>query len=374
MRRDIRLSLPDTPGVYRMLRGNGDVLYIGKASSLRKRVNSYFQKRHSHTGNVLEMLTQAKDIDTITTSSALEAAVLESDLVKRHSPPYNTALRERQRKLWFCSRDFRQPMLTVTEPHRLGPLPDRAVIDAVCSISCLLREGAPKGGSQGEYSQSALCVPASQGPDPQCFEAGLEVFRQRYCSLFEEKRPAQAALVLGALLWRQHLNEMEKRRQGGPTEQGSDESRMDDGEDEADPDRQPVWTPEAVAHNLEGAIRSAALMIRRSRWFCMLSEAVLLWCSGGKNSDIGRLMMVVRGGEVVCSREVRSGDTIDLPPGNRRPLLARQQVFDIMTYDRMRVLTTELRRLVSEKRSVLLCLGKSRMLDQHRLAGILPWV
>ena len=101
MESKIRLGFPDTPGVYRMLRSNGDILYIGKAKSLKRRVNSYFQKRTQHSEHILEMLTQAVNIEVTETGSALEAALLESDEIKRHSPPYNVALRKREREIWF---------------------------------------------------------------------------------------------------------------------------------------------------------------------------------------------------------------------------------------------------------------------------------
>jgi DNA polymerase-3 subunit epsilon len=100
---DVRLRLPQQPGVYRMLRSNGDLLYIGKARSLKKRVNSYFQKKRHHSEHILEMLTQACQLDVTTTESALEAAILESDEIKQWSPPYNIALRERNRRIAFSS-------------------------------------------------------------------------------------------------------------------------------------------------------------------------------------------------------------------------------------------------------------------------------
>jgi DNA polymerase III subunit epsilon len=104
----MRRHLPDTPGIYRMRRDNGDILYIGKAKSLKKRVNSYFRSRAPHAEHILEMLSQARDLDYSTTASALEAALLESDEIKRHLPPYNKALRPDRRSLVFFTRDLRE--------------------------------------------------------------------------------------------------------------------------------------------------------------------------------------------------------------------------------------------------------------------------
>ena len=82
--RDVRLALPDGPGVYRMLRISGDVLYVGKATSLHHRVNSYFRKQKGIHERTLEMLSQARDLSFVVTESPLEAALLEPDEIKRH--------------------------------------------------------------------------------------------------------------------------------------------------------------------------------------------------------------------------------------------------------------------------------------------------
>src|SRR5919204_406602 len=77
MPRDVRLALPEAPGIYRMLRTSGDVLYVGKATSLRHRVNSYFRKQTGIAERTLEMLSQARGISVEVMPSALEAALFE---------------------------------------------------------------------------------------------------------------------------------------------------------------------------------------------------------------------------------------------------------------------------------------------------------
>src|SRR5262245_64914602 len=103
---NMRLSLPDAPGVYRMLRTSGDVLYVGKAASLRHRVNSHFRKQNGMPERTLEMLSQARGISFEVTPSALEAALFEPDEIKRHQPPYNVALTSEDRALWFAPPDL----------------------------------------------------------------------------------------------------------------------------------------------------------------------------------------------------------------------------------------------------------------------------
>jgi excinuclease ABC subunit C len=85
-------KLPDTPGVYFFLGKNKKVLYIGKATSLRDRVRSYFAKDLLDTRGPLlvDMLNKATSIDWRQTDSVLEALLLESSLIRTHKPPANT--------------------------------------------------------------------------------------------------------------------------------------------------------------------------------------------------------------------------------------------------------------------------------------------
>ncbi len=90
----LRGSLPDEPGVYMMRDARKEVLYIGKAKSLRSRVTSYFQDSAAHAHKVRSMLSQAESISYIVTESETEALILESNLVKRRKPRYNVVLRD----------------------------------------------------------------------------------------------------------------------------------------------------------------------------------------------------------------------------------------------------------------------------------------
>lgn len=86
-------SLPDTPGVYFFLGENKEILYIGKATSLKSRVRSYFLQDIAVTRGpkIVRMLEQVADVRWQTTDSVLEALLLEAQLIKKHQPPYNTA-------------------------------------------------------------------------------------------------------------------------------------------------------------------------------------------------------------------------------------------------------------------------------------------
>lgn len=86
--------LPDQPGVYLFKDRSGDVLYIGKAARLADRVRSYFLKGADHTPKTALLVSQIADLETMITRSELEALILESNLVKRHRPPFNVVLRD----------------------------------------------------------------------------------------------------------------------------------------------------------------------------------------------------------------------------------------------------------------------------------------
>ena len=139
---EVHLQLPDKPGVYRMLLAKkGAPLYIGKAKSLKKRVNSYFRQKASHAEHTLEMLTQALELDFTITGSALEAAMLESDEIKHRSPPYNIALRRRDRALTYCTKDLCRNTRVADGDYLVGPLPAGRLIKAVTAFGLWLTHG-----------------------------------------------------------------------------------------------------------------------------------------------------------------------------------------------------------------------------------------
>ena len=103
--------LPNLPGVYKMLGKNGDILYIGKAKSLKSRVNSYFAKTIDHP-KTRALVARIHNIETIITRSETEALLLEQNLIKEHRPPYNVLLRDDKSYLYvFISADNPYPRL-----------------------------------------------------------------------------------------------------------------------------------------------------------------------------------------------------------------------------------------------------------------------
>jgi excinuclease ABC subunit C len=97
-------NLPDSPGVYMMKNASGDILYVGKAENLKKRVSSYFQASRGHTDRIESLISQISDVSYLPTATSAEALLYENGLIKQLSPKYNVALRD----------DKSYPMLKIT--------------------------------------------------------------------------------------------------------------------------------------------------------------------------------------------------------------------------------------------------------------------
>ena len=109
--------LPNLPGVYKMLGKNGDIIYVGKAKSLKSRVNSYFAKTIDHP-KTRALVQRIDNIETIITRSETEALLLEQNLIKLHRPPYNVLLRDDKSYLYvFISADKPYPRLALSLIH-----------------------------------------------------------------------------------------------------------------------------------------------------------------------------------------------------------------------------------------------------------------
>src|SRR5437016_5588527 len=86
--------VPDRPGVYVYRDGKQQVLYVGKAASLRSRVRSYFQESRPRDPKTDALVRQIRDLEYIVTDNELEALMLEANLVRRHRPRHNIILRD----------------------------------------------------------------------------------------------------------------------------------------------------------------------------------------------------------------------------------------------------------------------------------------
>jgi len=102
-------SVPTRPGCYLFKNAEGEVLYVGKAASLRARLRSYFTSSNQQPARVRVMLSQAADYETIVTDSEVEALILENNLIKEKRPKYNVRLRDDKQYPYLC--------VTMQEPY-----------------------------------------------------------------------------------------------------------------------------------------------------------------------------------------------------------------------------------------------------------------
>jgi DNA polymerase-3 subunit epsilon len=342
MPREMRLSLPKSPGVYRMLRTSGDILYVGKASSLNDRVNSHFRKQHGVDERTLEMLSQARAISFDVTPTPLEAALLETDEIKRHRPPYNLALAIDNRAIWFASPDLSERSPRPSQSCPLGPLVSVETLDQLEALARADRTALASG---------------RWGPDAATFHAGYE----RLCATHRELSrldlsPHARLLRLGTRLWRE----------------GRRDRDVDDDQNATEPDRGvTAWTPELVHVSLEWLALRAALARRRAMWLTRLVDASVVWREPG--AARARLM-VIEGGEIVLSTDADPDGSPPIPSGYQRPVMARRELFTVACFDRLRVLTTELKRVVAAGAPATLRFGIAPALANARLAAALWWV
>jgi excinuclease ABC subunit C len=109
-------TLPESPGVYQYFDSEKQLLYVGKAKNLKKRVSSYFTKDHD-SGRLRIMVNKIRDIKTIKVNSELDALLLENNLIKNLKPRYNINLRDDKTYPWIILKKERYPRLFYTRRH-----------------------------------------------------------------------------------------------------------------------------------------------------------------------------------------------------------------------------------------------------------------
>jgi DNA polymerase-3 subunit epsilon len=321
-----RRALPERPGVYRFVRSNADVLYVGKAANLKKRVASHFTRGARPTERALEMLSQVHAVDITEAETVLEAALLETDEIKRLHPPYNVQLREDDRRAWFASADLTDAAPEPDGFHRLGPLPSRWALASMAALRALAHGGHA---SDARMRAGSVGVPPPFAPEEAVFLPAWDAFRAQHLDM-RAKNP-----------WHALLRASRRLTLTGVAEKSSDDTTPDE------------WDVDRVRRHLDRALIRGGQLVRRARWLVLLSDASVAF---REHNDGKFRLLVVEHGQIVERRDLTDPQTIPEREASR-PWHLRQASIDAARYDRMRILATELARIRAEGGSILLRIG-----------------
>jgi len=347
--REDRLSIPDHPGTYRMKDRADRILYVGKARSLKDRVNTYFQSGRSLSERKLELVSRVHDVAYRRTDTPLEAALAETREIKRHDPPYNTALVPGRGDVWYVDPALRRFRDGPASRSTIGPVHGRRNLLQLRDVIDRVRGRSGPGPASSRFGR-LLSEPA--------FDEGWKQFLERH-DLPPEQGEAglERFLRIGRILW-------EEWRERERTE---DE---DEPEDSAGADRD-HRSPDQMTSYLESMVRRAARDVRVANWLSGIRGWSLAWKPRVGVPD--GCWRCLRGTpEQVCSRETVEErphpSSIGPPPDDVDPITG------LRAFDRMRVLTTELKRLIRRERPVVLRASKVGGLTANELAEALWWV
>ena len=178
-------SLPHVPGVYIFKNQSGEILYVGKAKDLKRRVSQYFLRLDDTESKTAQLVSQIKNIATIKTHSEFDALILEAKLIRQHSPKYNIIAKDDKSPLYLCiTQGAELPRILYVRKTAVNPERDRVYFGPFQSgktLKKVLRElrgiipyctAKKRDGRPCFYTHLVLCTPCpseietmNDGPD-----------------------------------------------------------------------------------------------------------------------------------------------------------------------------------------------------------------
>ena len=329
--REKRLALPDHPGIYKMLDENGSILYIGKAKSLKNRVNSYFRGIKTKGSRLNEMLSQVKDISTEKAMSPCHAALIEADLIKEHHPPYNRALKKAEElKPFFCNDDLNPQTI-----GSYGPFRSENFLAHIKNLKDLVL------GNLDHLNDDHWNI------DQQTLLGGVRLFHERYVDV--EKDDFSWPQIVREL-WEESINRRRQKildkKQGLIGEAEPNEEESDQYLDEVE------WTEDDVFVHIKKSIAHLGHRIHRGALIKKLANCQISYLEKGSLEHI-----VVRNGKTFfyneksfCQSRVEKSE----------PLKTLDDYLDLECYDRLNTLLIELRRIHNESETISIQYGSHR--------------
>ena len=311
-----RLNLPISPGIYRMLNSDGIVLYVGKASSLRDRVNSYFRGQKNRDAKKLEMLTQVHDLRVTVCATPLEAALMETDEIKKLNPRYNISLKKDRRSLAFFNHNFTSVQNTVDHEHYIGPFSHAVVFESMIKLSQYLTINY----SEGLLPDENLFF---HSIDSQIIKEGFEIFCLRHHFNPLQFISIRSMVAIGIIWQRRFEKEEQLEYSGAELEDEVEELVSND-----------ILTSIDLADKFERHFRRIGVAFMRVRKINRML-----------NADIQYQII----DQAKRSLQVRNGFIYYLPEESENKFINSWEKHSVDTYDRMSVLLSELERIRSKK-------------------------
>jgi len=348
-------QLPPGPGVYRMERSGGGVLYVGKAKSLRRRVMSYFRPGARHAEHILEMLCQVGHVEFEALTSEVEAAVREADLIQFFDPPYNRALRVGSREIVFLSRDLQKTSASASSDCPMGPFESFRTFKGVAGLLAVPTAETMETIREGFFSWS------EDGPSPSALAEAVEILRARHFS------------GIGSQSVRTRLEGIWKTVHAEARALSEPEPPSEEADAGAEPTvvpRPPLseWSVEMLLDLMEQAVGRAGQMLLRVRFSRLLSDADVRWKrpSGSVWSEL-----VFRAGKLKSAQSGVDASGLSPLPDRAGTAFEPKRDADLAWSSRMRVLTSELKRLNAEGCELEICFSARHRIPSVRLGRIL---
>ena len=284
-----------------MLARNGAILYVGKATSLKSRVNSYFT-RSSAKGRIAELLAQVHKLDTTQCETALEAALLETDEIKKHNPPYNSCLKAYSRALYYFSEDLSQMNAEPGQQFPLGPFSSHTVFEPLQILrGVILDEGD---------AEALFFEPVATEMVLNAWQAVMDQYQVPHGARDDLRRWLRIGFKILDLEF----------------------------PDEPDTDDEVGWTQAKVERSIQKIFRRSARTLLRSRWMCRIMDSSITFFP--KQREKGRCLQF-ESGRIIEAYDIETANPA-FPAHWQKSYRERQQDMDLPTYDRLRVLLTEI--------------------------------
>lgn len=160
-----------------------EILYVGKATSLKSRFNSYFRGRKGREARKLEMMAQVWDFSYVSCATPLEAALLEVEEIKKWDPPYNVSLKNKDRKLKYFNRDLSASRDTFDSEFFYGPYRHGSWLEVLLGLHRAIEQ---------ENFSPIFFEPL----DPVLARDGFELFKQQFDLVSIDLKQARGLLAL----------------------------------------------------------------------------------------------------------------------------------------------------------------------------------